>query len=255
MNHRLDRVQHGSVCSTMADASSSSCSAVPFLSIEIPLHAYYGIALLSLVAIAAHLESLFRFRYLFRVFVWEALVVSVPDIVLDDLPTSVTEDDGVKSPAPADTTPRPIVDRQKPTMIQCYDPSTQQWLGEVTAMNEQQVNDICEKSAHAQMTWKMTTFAERRTVLRTIQKYMVAHVDEICRVSARDSGKPVVDAALGEVLTTCEKIRTIVSSGELWLEPDRRSVGPMFLHKQAQVEYVPLGVIGTIAPWNYPYVA
>jgi acyl-CoA reductase-like NAD-dependent aldehyde dehydrogenase len=188
------------------------------------------------------------------VFVWEALFVPIPDIVLDDLPLSVTEDDGVKSPAPVDQKPQPIIDPRKPGKIQCYDPSTQQWLGEVTAMTEKEVNEVCRKSAEAQTEWKRTTFAQRRTVLRTIQKYMVRHVDEICRVSARDSGKPVVDAALGEVLTTAEKIRTMVTAGELWLEPDRRDVGPIFLHKRAQVEYVPLGVIGTIAPWNYPYV-
>lgn len=242
----------------MAD---SSCPAFPFVSVASwadgnPFYLFGSALLLALatVCVAAHLESIFRFRYMFQVFVWEALFNSVPDIVLDDLPTSVTQDDGVKSSAPADKKPQPIVDRRKPNVIQCYDPSTQQWLGEVTAMTEKEVNEVCRKSAEAQKEWSNTTFAERRTVLRTIQKYMVRHVDEICRVSARDSGKPVVDAALGEVLTTAEKIRTIVASGELWLEPDRRAVGPMFLHKRAQVEYVPLGVIGTIAPWNYPYV-
>jgi hypothetical protein len=243
-------------------AESASCAAVPSFAgwvNSIEHHPLQALAVtlfgsLVIVGFAAHLESIFRCNYLVRVFVWEALFIPIPDIVLDDLPSSVTEDDGVKSPAPVDKKPRPLIDPQKPGMIQCYDPTTQQWLGQVPAMTEPQVNEVCRKSAEAQKEWKRTSFAQRRTVLRTIQKYMVQHVDEICRTSARDSGKPVVDAALGEVLTTAEKIRTIVAAGELWLEPDRRAVGPMFLHKRAQVEYVPLGVIGTIAPWNYPYV-
>ena len=73
---------------------------------------------------------------------------------------------------------------------------------------------------------------ERRKVLRTIQKYIVHHIDEICRVCTRDSGKPKVDALLGEVLTTCEKIRCMNMNGELWLQPESRPTGPVMMHKR-----------------------
>ena len=66
-------------------------------------------------------------------------------------------------------------------------------------------------------------------------------------------GKPKVDALLGEVMTTCEKIRCINFNGEEWLQPSYRPVGPMMAHKRAYVEYVPFGVLGVIAPWNYPF--
>jgi acyl-CoA reductase-like NAD-dependent aldehyde dehydrogenase len=67
------------------------------------------------------------------------------------------------------------------------------------------------------------------------------------------TGKPKVDALLGEVMTTCEKIRCINFNGEEWLQPSYRPVGPMMAHKRAYVEYVPYGVLGVIAPWNYPF--
>jgi len=54
-------------------------------------------------------------------------------------------------------------------------------------------------------------------------------------------------------MTTCEKIRCINVNGEGWLEPSYRPVGPMMVHKTAYVEYVPYGVLGVIAPWNYPF--
>ena len=101
---------------------------------------------------------------------------------------------------------------------------------------------------------RKTSFAERRRVLRTIQKYICNHVEDICRVCSRDSGKPKCDALLGEILTTCEKIRCINANGELWLRPSYRTTGPMMVHKTAYVEYMPLGVLGVIAPWNYPVV-
>ena len=192
---------------------------------------------------------------------WEYAFVSVPEIVLTDLPRSVTDDDDGDDGTASKDPPPPQQQQGSnsnridtiPEQIQCYDPSTGQYLGQVPAMNAAQVHALCVRAAAAQVTWRQTTFQQRRRVLRTLQRYIVTHVTTICRVSGRDSGKPVVDACLGEVLTTCEKIRTLCASGELWLRPERRTTGPMFLHKHAAVEYVPLGVVATIAPWNYPF--
>lgn len=47
------------------------------------------------------------------------------------------------------------------------------------------------------------------------------------RISARDSGKPLVDASFGEVLGTCEKIWWLCSEGECYLKPESRSAGYM----------------------------
>ncbi|GMH93313.1 hypothetical protein TrVE_jg10775 [Triparma verrucosa] len=137
--------------------------------------------------------------------------------------------------------------------IQCYDPSTGVHLGEVPAMTEAEVFSRVSLAKSAQLKWSKTSFKERRLVLRTIQKYILSHIEDICRVSSRDSGKPKVDALLGEVMTTCEKIRCINVNGESWLSKSYRPTGPLMLHKTAYVEYVPYGVLGVIAPWNYPF--
>lgn len=42
------------------------------------------------------------------------------------------------------------------------------------------------------------------------------------RVSSRDTGKTMVDASLGEIMTTCEKITWLLSEGEKWLKPEYR---------------------------------
>ncbi len=161
-------------------------------------------------------------------------------------------DDAIKAkPVPIDQVS--IRHPSNPKVIQCFDPATLQPLGTVPAMNAQQVNELCLRASKAQKSWVQTTYAQRRLVLRTIQKYIVAHQEDICRVCARDSGKPKVDALLGEVMTTCEKIRCINVNGEEWLKPSPRPVGPMMMHKSAYVEYVPYGVLGVIAPWNYPF--
>ena len=44
----------------------------------------------------------------------------------------------------------------------------------------------------------------------------------LCRVSSRDTGKTMVDASLGEIMTTCEKINWLLDEGEKWLKPEYR---------------------------------
>lgn len=240
--------------------SDSECTASPLWELVVSSENFYrlfpAVALFALITTCfiSTILNYWKIQYNLKL-LWEYATIRIPDIQFDDLPASVTADDVVESEASAGGAVRTTLqDPQKPGLIQCYDPSTQQWLGEVKAMNAIDVHELCVKAAAAQKEWQRTSFTERRKVLRTMQKYILSHVNEICRVAARDSGKSAVDARLGEILTTTEKIRTICALGELWLRPESRAVGPMFLHKSARVEYVPLGVIAPIAPWNYPYV-
>mmetsp|Transcript_5215 Transcript_5215/g.15175 ORF Transcript_5215/g.15175 Transcript_5215/m.15175 type:complete len:620 (+) Transcript_5215:175-2034(+) len=203
----------------------------------------------TVVVLAAYL-LIEKYSILYHTKLWiEYLTTSVPTIVVPMTPEEA-EDDGVQGDP---VTEMPLLNDSDKSLLNCYDPSTKQFIGHAKNMSAEEVNEILEKARAAQAEWKKTTFAERRMVLRTIQKYIVHHVEDICRVSARESGKPKVDAVMGEILTTCEKIRTICEWGEFWLRPDSRPTGPMMVHKSAWVEYVPLGVIVAIAPWNYPF--
>ena len=58
---------------------------------------------------------------------------------------------------------------------------------------------------------------------------------------------------MGEILTTAEKADWVCEYGEAALAPEARPTSTAMMHKKAWVEYHPLGVLGVIAPWNYPY--
>ncbi|CAI5506353.1 unnamed protein product, partial [Closterium sp. Naga37s-1] len=116
-----------------------------------------------------------------------------------------------------------------------------------------QVKEHVARARQAQQQWAHSSFEQRRQFLRVLMRYVVENQDLICRVSARESGKVLVDAGFGEILTTCEKIAWLLSEGERWLKPEYRSVGRTMMHKVARVEFEPAGVIGAIVPWNYPF--
>lgn len=119
-------------------------------------------------------------------------------------------------------------------------------------MGEAEVHALAHKAKIAQRTWGRSSFDQRRAVLRAMLEQIVARQEEICEWSARDSGKTMMEAVFGEILTVCEKLKWTIEHGEAALASEARSTGFM-AHKAAHVEYRPLGVIGIIAPYNYPF--
>ncbi len=61
----------------------------------------------------------------------------------------------------------------------------------------------------------------------------------------------VIDAALGEVLTTCSKMDWLLRYGEKYLCPVTRSSPLLLGYKKSEVHYEPLGVVAAIVSWNY----
>lgn len=119
-------------------------------------------------------------------------------------------------------------------------------------MDADAVRHVVERARAAQPLWAETSFAQRRAVLRSLLREIVANQERICRDAVEDSGKTMVDAVMGEIFPVCEKLRYVIRHGERDLAPEQRRSG-FLLHKRAQVTYHPLGVIGVICPWNFPF--
>ena len=115
-----------------------------------------------------------------------------------------------------------IRDPKHPGVVRCYDPATGCLLGEMKAMTPAEVDASVLLAVEAQKKWRKTTWEQRRQVLRIMMQYIVENQERICKVDARDSGKPMVDALLGEIMTTCEKISYVVKHGESVLAREYR---------------------------------
>jgi hypothetical protein len=137
--------------------------------------------------------------------------------------------------------------------VYMWDPSTMDYLGERPAMGESEVREIVARSRVAQAEWQNSSFSQRRLLMRTLQRYITENQETCARVSVRDSGKTMLDALIGDVLTTCEKLAWLADHGEQYLLPEKRAAGRTLRHKSVHVEWTPMGVIGAIVPWNYPF--
>lgn len=61
----------------------------------------------------------------------------------------------------------------------------------------------------------------------------------------------VLDAALGEIITTCSKLDWLINHGEGALSPESRHNNLIMFYKSSWVQYEPLGVVAAITSWNY----
>lgn len=68
-----------------------------------------------------------------------------------------------------------------------------------------------------------------------------------------DSGKTMVDASLGEILVTVEKLRWTIRHGEESLKAERRASNLLMMYKWNEVIWEPLGVVAACVSWNYPF--
>ncbi|RZB54972.1 Aldehyde dehydrogenase 22A1 isoform C [Glycine soja] len=182
------------------------------------------------------------------------LMLIPPKVPSIDVDTSDVLDDGNQAQENSFIyVPPRGTSQQSGKIVQCYEPATMKYLGYVPALTRDEVKDRVAKVRKAQKMWAKSSFKQRRLFLRILLKYIIKHQALICEISSRDTGKTMVDASLGEIMTTCEKINWLLSEGEQWLKPEYRSSGRSMLHKRAKVEFHPLGVIGAIVSWNYPF--
>lgn len=147
----------------------------------------------------------------------------------------------------------PTIKAPGSTAIQCYAPATGQFLRLVNPSTPAGLDRSIAEAARAQKTWARTTFRERRAVLRSMLRHVLDHQEDICRVSSLDSGKTMLDAQLGEILVTAEKLQWTLTHGEAALRPSRRPTNLLMSYKRNEVRYEPLGVVAALVSWNYPF--
>ncbi|KAH3673279.1 hypothetical protein WICMUC_003738 [Wickerhamomyces mucosus] len=150
--------------------------------------------------------------------------------------------------------PVSIKNSEEPEFIQSYCPATGQYLGKYKSDTVLDIDNAIAAAKVAQENWK-PSFSQRRQLLRSLSEFIVNNQENIARVACRDSGKTMVDASMGEILVTLEKLNWIIKHGEKALTPSKRA-GPsniLMSYKGAEVRYEPLGVIASLVSWNYPF--
>ena len=138
--------------------------------------------------------------------------------------------------------------------LESFDPATGERLGAVALTAPEQVDAIVRSTAQVQPFWAQLTLADRARYLERMAQVVIDEADQIRDLIVREQGKPRNEAISMEVLPSIDALHWIAREGQQVLADERVPMRQLYLKtKRATLIYEPLGVVGVISAFNYPW--
>jgi acyl-CoA reductase-like NAD-dependent aldehyde dehydrogenase len=110
-----------------------------------------------------------------------------------------------------------------------------------------------ERARAAQEGWRLRPLADRVDAMTRAAKDMLRRRGEVIALARDEMGKVDVEGLFHEALGPLDAVAGWARIVERAAARQSVRLNPLsFPHKRARVDLVPRGVVGVIAPWNYP---
>lgn len=127
-------------------------------------------------------------------------------------------------------------------------PSNQMRLATLPDVGREEAAEAIEAAKAAQVLWAQQSGKDRSQILRRWHDLMVKHANDLAIILTSEMGKPLAEAK-GEILYGASYI-------EWFAEEAKRIYGDLIPghqpDKRIMVQKQPVGVVGSITPWNFP---
>ena len=141
-----------------------------------------------------------------------------------------------------------------PRTLESFSPTSGELVGSVSTIAPAEVQGVVDEVAQVQPFWAQLAVADRSRYLRRTAQVILDEIDVIRDLIAGEQGKPRTEAYTMELLPTIDALHWIAAQGpEILADEHVRTPQPFLWTKRSQFVYEPLGVVGVIAPWNYPW--
>jgi acyl-CoA reductase-like NAD-dependent aldehyde dehydrogenase len=132
-------------------------------------------------------------------------------------------------------------------VIKTVNPATEEIIQEYEIMNKEQINDKIRKAQNTFQDWKKDA-SKRTDTLHDFANELRKNKESLAKIATKEMGKAIKESR-SEIEKCAWAIEyyadhgQIFSTGEIVNTDARKSI----------ITFQPLGVIGSIMPWNFPY--
>ncbi len=129
------------------------------------------------------------------------------------------------------------------------DPATAEVVVTMDLAGEADVDDAVAAARAALPQWSGATPVERSSALHRLAALLEARSDDLARVETRQTGKPIRLSSQFDVPGTVDNTSFFAGAARLL---EGRATGEYSTDHTSMTRREAVGVVGSIAPWNYP---
>ncbi len=131
--------------------------------------------------------------------------------------------------------------------ITTINPATGEEISKFTPMDRNQVFQLVGKAKRAFPEWKKD-YEKRRSYIYNLVEYLKKNKTELAKIVTSEMGK-VLKESIGEVEKCAWALEFYADHGDSFLSDEVINTDA----RKSFITFEPIGVIGSIMPWNFPY--
>src|SRR3954468_6467707 len=139
-------------------------------------------------------------------------------------------------------------------LLESFNPATGERLGALPTTDPTAVQQVVAEVAEVQPFWAQLRLEDRARYMRRAAQVIIDHLDELTTLLTKEQGKPRAESYSMELVPTIDGLHWLADNAPKLLQDEKaRYTQAFFFQKRSFHAFEPLGVMGVIAPWNYPW--
>jgi len=131
--------------------------------------------------------------------------------------------------------------------VKTTNPATEEVIAEYEIISKEKISESVKKSRAAFSEWKKD-IKKRAAFVHTLADELRKNKTDLARVATKEMGKPIKEA-LSEVEKCAWAMEFYGDNGDIFLTPEIVNTDA----RKSFLSFEPIGIIGSIMPWNFPY--
>lgn len=134
--------------------------------------------------------------------------------------------------------------------LEDFSPANGEKLAEIVDATDADVDAAVEAANQAFPAWSRTDVKERAAILHEIADIIDEHADHLALVETMDNGKPIRETSGADIPLAADHFRYFASV----IRSEEDTVKMLNDQTMSIVLREPIGVVGQIIPWNFPFL-